>query len=1407
MSGRIAWRQPEMFPANASTGVSPPGAPLRSSVPLVACLILSTSLLAACDYSDFIPDFDVPDTYVSDIPFSQPDDWVPSDDGQPGFIITSASPLTGPAAGGTRVTIEGRGFLAGSTVLFGPKEGVETVVENEYSIKSTSPAWAGYSETVDIFVVRPDGKKTVLRPGFSYRAGLEITAVTPSAGPVAGGTPIAISGHGFAPDSNVVIDGRAAISVTRLDDSTILAVTPPGQPGAVEVLVLSGNASGRLGRSFRYVAPPSGLSCAPAVIDMAGPSGDRLANLAISGDNIDAVDSVSLSTGRVVSFSTELPGTIPAVVDFSGVTAGGPVDVTLSGPGGSVTEKGCFTALERDAIDDPELRIRALSPRAVPATGGVACTLTVTGLDIGNPQALSVRVGSTTVSVTDVPDMNTVRFTAPAGAPGTVDVRLDSPQESAVLEDALTRLRDVGITGIEPPTAPPGGGTAATIRGHGLSDAVEVLIGPFPAVISGAPSDTSIPVIVPDAGPGVHDVTVMFADGGRAKLTGALTCTADNIEVTVVTPSRGSLAGGTIAYVTGSGLLPGTRVFFDRYEADVVDDGDPGRMTIRTPAGDSEGFVDVFVVGGDGIRHTLADAFEYFNPAGFLGGVWGDSISGAVNVTVIDSYNDTPIPQAFVMIDSDPDTPFKGFTDGRGMITLSGRGLAGPLMVTATRQDYTTWSIAGVDAENITLYLEPLYNQIPPDTGTGGEDNEFPLTPGLVTGKVTGTDKEFMAPPGTCDGIPLTNGTMCRPCGSDNECGAGSICLTGGSTAGTCSRTCMAREDCPSGWDCYQAGDQGTVCKPTPGIEEVRCGIADATSTRWSDTFGPGAIMTATGTYALNSRLGDVAVYCLGGFRRTGDGVFVPVIMGLTRHVPVTTSAISRDIDVRLSIPLDRTLRLRMIAPPGGRNGPTFHMANVTLYLGSDGYLNLWPQLYGTDRSIFDFTGLPARFEGPLAGSRLYVSAEADSPNESGEPYSIVYPKTWEPLVPDAFMVMDDGSIESAGTVAIDAVASCSSDSGSVVVDSAHRAWFVALDSTVTAMPAIGASDISACSWTADGRVVFAGDRSRTYFLDPSDMTVVAETTSTESAALNVVTACGETVWAAGGGRLFARDGLGQWHRVPYGTPAPVTSLECLDESTAIGTGPGGTLFIADDTIGSTVSLPGISADLDAAVFAEGILTVVGTRGTILQGPSPSLLEPVETGALDDFTRAIPMTDGRVLVGGSRGIVGVLDGGVFTMVRKPSDQTEISAFAASKLGGAASGAPVLTFRRDSLMAGPFVNIPRFSSPTENWLWLDRTISWGIETPPAPSFYYMRLYTVGVTGRWSIIADGKTRSIDLPDVGLASGLGIRPIQPGTVSLWTYSVLSHGFDIDNYDSTSLYTGKWDAWSATGILTKFF
>lgn len=81
--------------------------------------------------------------------------------------VTSASPLTGPAAGGTEVTIHGR-FLTGATaVKFGTTDGTDFEVVSDSMVKVTSPA--GTAGNVALSLVHPNGN-------VSYPGGWTYTA-------------------------------------------------------------------------------------------------------------------------------------------------------------------------------------------------------------------------------------------------------------------------------------------------------------------------------------------------------------------------------------------------------------------------------------------------------------------------------------------------------------------------------------------------------------------------------------------------------------------------------------------------------------------------------------------------------------------------------------------------------------------------------------------------------------------------------------------------------------------------------------------------------------------------------------------------------------------------------------------------------------------------------------------------------------------------------------------------------------------------------------------------------------------------------------------------------------------------------------------------------------------------------
>jgi hypothetical protein len=93
--------------------------------------------------------------------------------------VTSVSPNTGPAVGGTGVTITGTNFASGATVMFGSAAATGVTVVNATTITATTPAGSG-AVTVTVTV---NGQSGSLANGFTYSG----SAPTPPGGLTAGG--------------------------------------------------------------------------------------------------------------------------------------------------------------------------------------------------------------------------------------------------------------------------------------------------------------------------------------------------------------------------------------------------------------------------------------------------------------------------------------------------------------------------------------------------------------------------------------------------------------------------------------------------------------------------------------------------------------------------------------------------------------------------------------------------------------------------------------------------------------------------------------------------------------------------------------------------------------------------------------------------------------------------------------------------------------------------------------------------------------------------------------------------------------------------------------------------------------------------------------------------------------------
>jgi len=144
--------------------------------------------------------------------------------------VTSIAPTSGPTSGGTTVTITGTGFITGATVAFDGLAPVAATVVSATSLTVVSPSTV-VPGVVDLQVTTSGGSSSTTGTGdnFTYTAPVPaVTSLSPSTGPVTGGTEVTVTGTGFVNGATVTVGGIAvpSASVSVVSATSITIVTP-----------------------------------------------------------------------------------------------------------------------------------------------------------------------------------------------------------------------------------------------------------------------------------------------------------------------------------------------------------------------------------------------------------------------------------------------------------------------------------------------------------------------------------------------------------------------------------------------------------------------------------------------------------------------------------------------------------------------------------------------------------------------------------------------------------------------------------------------------------------------------------------------------------------------------------------------------------------------------------------------------------------------------------------------------------------------------------------------------------------------------------------------------------------------------------------------------------------------------
>ena len=169
--------------------------------------------------------------------------------------VTSVTPSSGVAIGGTAVTIAGTGFSAGASVTFGGMPATTVVVVNPTTITAVTPARA--AGLVNVVVTNTDASGSGTGTGvFTYNAGPTVTSLNVISGPRVGGNTVIITGTNFGANPSVRVGRNAATNILRLSATRISIRMPAGAVGLTPIFVTNAdNQSARAvasGGLYRY---------------------------------------------------------------------------------------------------------------------------------------------------------------------------------------------------------------------------------------------------------------------------------------------------------------------------------------------------------------------------------------------------------------------------------------------------------------------------------------------------------------------------------------------------------------------------------------------------------------------------------------------------------------------------------------------------------------------------------------------------------------------------------------------------------------------------------------------------------------------------------------------------------------------------------------------------------------------------------------------------------------------------------------------------------------------------------------------------------------------------------------------------------------------------------------------------
>jgi hypothetical protein len=328
--------------------------------------------------------------------------------------VGTLTPATGPASGGTAVTIPGSNFTGATKVTFGANEAASFEVISDTSIRAITPPGTG---TVAVEVTTPSGASAT-DGSYTYVAAPTLTDINPTQVPAGETTTgVVLTGTTLATATSVTIGGENA-PITGSPTATSVTVTAPNlASGIYDVTVTTTGGTNANGPTLTYVgapviqnvSPASGPTTGATRVTLTGENlkinGGAATTVTMSGTGADPVTIVSSSPTQVVI-------TTPA-------RAAGAETITLS-TAHNTSATAAFTYVAAPTFS-------SISPSSGPTAGGQ--TVVITGTNLSG--ATAVTIDGDAVSGFTVDSATQITATTPPGTTGAKAVVITTPGGTA----------------------------------------------------------------------------------------------------------------------------------------------------------------------------------------------------------------------------------------------------------------------------------------------------------------------------------------------------------------------------------------------------------------------------------------------------------------------------------------------------------------------------------------------------------------------------------------------------------------------------------------------------------------------------------------------------------------------------------------------------------------------------------------------------------------------------------------------------------------------------------------------------------------------------------------------------------------------------------------------------------------